>query len=150
MTKVIEDLLINHFIDEAAKDDTWRMFRQDTFLDLINVELANYLLKPTNEALIKSFNYCLKAQILNKIKLSDDIDIDSGKFGKDLILLKVEYNHLSDLLKELSEKDRERFNNISEITNYIKVVSSLNISYYKAELFNQIAICVFNTLTTRI
>jgi len=139
--------LIDHFKNEViTKGDTWRLFRSSTFLDLINVDIQIYQISSENSHLINAFNNCIKAQILNKINISGDLIIDSNKFNTDNFLLINEYLYLFEQFKNSGYIKNDRFGNLNDITNYIKVIAELDLNNFKEDLFKDISCFIYNTL----
>ncbi|MGO4773597.1 hypothetical protein ACEN2I_18220 [Flavobacterium sp. W22_SRS_FK3] len=143
----LDNELIDHFKNEiSTKGDTWRLFRSSTFLDLINVDIQIYQFSSESSHLINAFNNCIKAQILNKINISGDLIIDSNKFNTDNFLVINEYLYLFEQFKNSGYPKNDRFGNLNDITNYIKVIAELDLNNFKEDLFKDISCFIYNKL----
>lgn len=143
----LDKQLLDHFKNEiSTKGDTWRLFRNSTFLDLINVDIQIYHINSERSHLIEAFNNCIKAQILNKINISGDLIIDANKFNTQNTLIINEYLYLFAEFKNSRYLEHNRFSNLNDITNYIKVIAELDLNNFKEDLFKDICCFIYNKL----
>ncbi|KAA6322414.1 hypothetical protein EZS27_028043 [termite gut metagenome] len=125
----IFDKIRHSFLNELTEEgDFWRIFRFETLIDLIRVNLLCFQKQKNELYLFKIINYSLKIELLNilsPIELVDNLQESFDKFNKDSTFIS---DKLDILLAEISNhycKDSKT--SISDINIEIEKVDNVLI-----------------------
>ncbi|MCX3265104.1 hypothetical protein [Pedobacter agri] len=138
------------FIEELIRyDDTWRILRKSTFVDLIITNYNEFENTTDQRKIVELFNNCIKITILNSFT---NIDTDRN-LVQIQASLGVHNSYLIDLydlnIKKVKLKIDNNFLPKQTIANqikYLKTLGTLDIDYDEDVFFIDLAINCFNKL----
>lgn len=147
MDKVLERIKSKFLYELNSEGDFWRIYRRNTFIDLIVRDFVKFQRSQESDLLIDIFNQIIKMRMqgkLNKIDLTQDFNSLTKMFGQNenevIHLYNKTLNSIVDVLDYSNAGSME--NNVL----YFKVASNLNLNEYNEGVLDELLSNIYSFL----